>query len=94
MAEDNEFVHESVQDTATIQGLLRALQEAVAEQRIVLSAEGREMILTPASMLHLSITGRKKGAGNKLKIEISWEDASVFETEQEKHISIQSSTGE
>jgi amphi-Trp domain-containing protein len=91
MAEGKEFFHESVQDASSVQDLLQALQEAMAQQRIVLSAQGQEMILTPTSLLHLSIRGSRKGVSNKLEIKIVWEDRAVSESEQDSGLSISSS---
>ncbi|MFW6325758.1 MAG: amphi-Trp domain-containing protein, partial [Desulfovermiculus sp.] len=55
MAANNDFFHESVQDTTTIKDFLQSLQEALEQKRIVLSADGQEMIMTPSSLLQLSV---------------------------------------
>ncbi|MBS3780525.1 MAG: amphi-Trp domain-containing protein [Desulfovermiculus sp.] len=74
MPQNQDFFHESVQDTSTIRDVLQALQEAMEQRRIVLSADGQEIVLTPESLLHVSIKARKKGSSNKLQIKIVWED--------------------
>lgn len=88
MPENKEFFHESVQNASSVQDLLQALQEAMAQERIVLSAEGQEMTLYPTSLLHLSIKGSKKGASNKLQIKIVWEDRAVSETDPKSKVTI------
>ncbi|MDZ7761186.1 MAG: amphi-Trp domain-containing protein [Desulfovermiculus sp.] len=74
MAENQDFFHESVQDASTIKDVLQALQDAMEQRRIVLSADEQELVLTPNSLLHMSIKARKKGSSNKLQIKIVWED--------------------
>lgn len=74
MTENKDFFHESVQDNLTIKDFLHALEEAMEQKRIVLSSDGQEVVLTPTSLLQLSIKARKRGASNKLQIKIVWED--------------------
>ncbi len=82
MSENKDFFHESVQDALSIKDFLQALEEAMEQKRIVLSANGQEVVLTPASLLQLSIKARKRGASNKLQIKIVWEDK---DDDQDRH---------
>jgi amphi-Trp domain-containing protein len=88
VSKSKEFFHESLQDASSVQELLGALQEAMAQKRIVLTAEGQEMVLNPTSLLHLSIKGSKKGPNNKLQIKIVWEDREASEPEHNSGLSI------
>jgi len=88
MAENKDFFHESVQDASTIKDVLQALQEAMEHRRIVLSADGQEMVLTPDALLHMSIKARKKGTSNKLQIKIVWEDRGEGEESRSGRLSI------
>ncbi|MFP4428294.1 MAG: amphi-Trp domain-containing protein [Desulfovermiculus sp.] len=90
MAANNDFFHESVQDTSTISDFLQSLQEALEQKRIVLSADGQEMIMTPSSLLQLSVKARKKGASNKLQIKIVWEDTVNSDSGCQSGLSIRS----
>jgi amphi-Trp domain-containing protein len=90
MAANNDFFHESVQDTTTIKDFLQSLQEALEQKRIVLSADGQEMIMTPSSLLQLSVKARKKGASNKLQIKIVWEDSVNSDSGYQSGLSIRS----
>ncbi|MFO7875511.1 MAG: amphi-Trp domain-containing protein [Desulfovermiculus sp.] len=90
MAANNDFFHESVQDTASIKDFLQSLQEALEQKRIILSADGQEMILTPSSLLQLSVKARKKGASNKLQIKIVWEDTVNSDSGYQSGLSIRS----
>ena len=82
MSENKDFFHESVQDALSIKDFLQALEEAMEQKRIVLSANGQEVVLPPASLLQLSIKARKRGASNKLHIKIVWEDK---DDDQDRH---------
>jgi amphi-Trp domain-containing protein len=74
MAQDEQFEHESLQDTESIGRYLSALIDGFQSGRISLSSDGSEMVLTPDHLLQFSVKARKKGAKNKLSIKIQWKE--------------------
>lgn len=74
MSQDEKFEFESVQDCRTIQKCLQALQEGFDQGRLVLSAEGSEIVLHPAGFMKFEVTVKKKGPENKLTIKVGWKD--------------------
>ncbi|GAB6113634.1 amphi-Trp domain-containing protein [Desulfomicrobium salsuginis] len=74
MSQDEKFEFESVQDCRTIQKYLQALLEGFDQGRLVLSAEGSEIVLHPTGYMKFEVTVKKKGQENKLAIKVGWKD--------------------
>ena len=90
MPDNKQFFHESLQDASTIKDFLQALQKGLEQERIVLSADGQEMTLTPHSFLHFSIKATQKGVNNTLHLKIMWEDKDTSSTDTPSPFSISS----
>ena len=89
MSQDEKFEFESVQDCRTIQKYLQALQDGFDQGRLVLSADGAEIVLHPAGYVKFEVTVKKKGPENKLAIKVGWKDRGD-QTAQSGTISISS----
>ena len=74
MSQDEKFEFESVQDSQTIRKYLQALQDGFDQGRIVLSADGSEIVLNPEGFMKFEVTAKRKGSENKLTLKVSWKD--------------------
>jgi amphi-Trp domain-containing protein len=74
MSQDEKFEFESVQDCRTIQKYLQALQEGFEQGRIVLNAEGSEIVLNPGGYMKFEVAVKRKGVENKLSLKVAWKD--------------------
>ena len=89
MSQDEKFEFESVQDCHTIQKYLQALQDGFEQGRIVLNADGSEIVLHPEGFMKFEVTVKKKGSDNKLSLKVTWKDR-LDETRDTGSISISS----
>jgi len=76
MKQNGRFRHESLQDQATIKGLLKAITNGIGAGKISLEDENGNLIMEPSGMLRLKINAAVDDGQNKLDIRISWQGES------------------
>ncbi|MBC8285687.1 MAG: amphi-Trp domain-containing protein [Nitrospinae bacterium] len=73
MAEsDDEFKHESIQDTELIIKYLNALAEGFENGKLVFGTKQKKFILEPNGLLRLGISAKRKGRKVKIALKASW----------------------
>ena len=68
----NHFRHESLQDSKSIQSMLKSIAKAIAKGELKFSDQEGEIIMTPQGLLNLKITASQQDAEQKLDLRISW----------------------
>jgi amphi-Trp domain-containing protein len=73
------FRHESLQDSSSIQDILKAITKGIAKGTLTFNDDEGEVVLQPEGLLNLRVTARQEDASNRLDIRISWqsEDSEV-----------------
>lgn len=69
----NSFRHESLQDTKTIQDILKAVTKGLAKGRLSFSDEDGEIVLEPKGLLNLKVTATQDETRNRLDIRVTWQ---------------------
>ncbi|MCG8312384.1 MAG: amphi-Trp domain-containing protein [Pseudomonadales bacterium] len=69
----NGFRHESLQDSKSIQNILKAITKGIAKGTLTFDDDDGEIVLEPEGLLNLKVTARKEDAHNRLDIRISWQ---------------------
>ena len=69
------FRHDSLQDTDTIQQLLKALTKGLARGKLTFSDEDGEIVMRPRGLLDLKLTASKVDGRNRVAVRIVWQDA-------------------
>ncbi|MCP3963868.1 MAG: amphi-Trp domain-containing protein [bacterium] len=69
------FRHDSLQDTDTIQNLLKALTKGIARGELSFSDEDGEIRMQPRGLLDLKLTASKADGRNRVTVRITWQDA-------------------
>lgn len=73
MAEsDDEFKHESIQDTELIIKYLNALKEGFENGKLIFGTKQKKFILEPNGLLRLGISAKRKGRKVKIALKASW----------------------
>ena len=90
MASEEKFTFESMQDQETIRSFLVSLIDGIEKKRIVLSTNGNEIELLPASLLYLQVSAKKKKDESKLSVKIQWKNSKEVECSSDKFIQIKS----
>ena len=71
------FRHDSLQDTDTIQQLLKALTKGLARGKLTFSDDDGEIIMRPRGLLDLKLTASKVDGRNRVAVRITWQDAEL-----------------
>jgi len=87
---DSSFKHESLQDTASIQSLLKAITKGLAEGRLTFSDEDGEIVMEPEGLLQLKFSATRENSLSKINLRISWQ---VEEEPKQKRKPISVKTG-
>ena len=66
------FRHESLQDTETIQQLLDALTRGIGRGELTFSDEDGEMVMQPNDLINLKLTASREDGRNRVTIRITW----------------------
>lgn len=69
---DDEFKHESIQDTELIIKYLNALKEGFENEKLVFGTKQKKFILEPNGLLRLGISAKRKGRKVKISLKASW----------------------
>jgi len=77
----NNFRHESLQDTKTIQEILKSITKGIAKGKLSFSDEDGEIVMEPEGLLNLKVTATQDELQHRLNIRITWQ---VEETVKQK----------
>jgi len=77
----NSFRHESLQDTKTIQEILKSISKGIAKGKLSFSDEDGEIVMEPEGLLNLKVTATQDELQHRLNIRITWQ---VEETVKQK----------
>jgi amphi-Trp domain-containing protein len=70
----NSFRHESLQDRDSIQSILKALTEGIAEGKVTFSDDDDHISMKPDGLLNLKLTVSQEDNRNRINLRITWED--------------------
>ena len=68
----NSFRHESLQDTGSIQEMLKAIAKGIARGKINLSDDDGSTVMHPEGLLHLKLTADEDESRHRLNIRVTW----------------------
>ena len=83
----NSFRHESLQDTKTIQEILKSINKGIAKGKLTFSDEDGEIVMEPEGLLNLKVTADKDETRHRLNIRITWQ--SEEKVKQKKPLSVE-----
>ena len=67
------FRHESIQDTKSIQAILKAVTQGLGKGKLNLSDEEDEILLEPEGLLHLKLTANQEDNRQRLNLRVTWQ---------------------
>ena len=70
---DTRYRHESLQDSETIQQILKAVTRGIAKGKVSFSDDDDEIVMEPEGLLHLKLTAAKDESRHRISIRISWQ---------------------
>ena len=68
----NSFKHESLQDSKSIQDILKAVTKGIAKGELVFNDDEGEITLQPEGLMALKVSARQEDGHNRLDIRIRW----------------------
>lgn len=68
------FRHESLQDTQSIQSILKALTKGIGKGRLRFSDESGEIIMEPKGLLDLKLTASREEGRHRVMLRITWQE--------------------
>ena len=73
-ADKQEFRHESLQDTQSIEALLVALSDGIKQGRILFSDDEARFEMEPQGLLQVKLTASKDDGRNRFNLRVTWQD--------------------
>ena len=67
------FRHESLQDRASVQAILKAITQGIAKGKLTLSDEEDEMVLNPDGLLQLKVSATQDADRHRINLRITWQ---------------------
>lgn len=67
------FRHESLQDTQTIQKILESITQGIAKGELSFSDEDGDIVMEPAGLLNLKVTADQDDTKHRLTIRVTWQ---------------------
>ena len=67
------FRHESLQDKASVQAILKSITQGIAKGSLTLSDDEDEMVLQPDGLLQLKVTASQDTEKHRLNLRITWQ---------------------
>lgn len=67
------FRHQSLQDTKSIEDILKAVTSGIAKGKITFSDEDEKIVMRPEGLLDLKVTATQEDNRNRFNIRISWQ---------------------
>ncbi|MES9844924.1 MAG: amphi-Trp domain-containing protein [Candidatus Sedimenticola sp. PURPLELP] len=82
----NSFRHESLQDTKTIQEMLKSITKGIAKGKLSFSDGDGEIVMEPDGLLNLKVTASQDETRNRINIRITWQ--AEEKTKQKKPLTV------
>lgn len=70
----NSFRYESLQDTSSIQAVLKSITKGIASGSLSFSDEDGEILMEPKGLLNLKLTADKEDDRRRITVRITWQD--------------------
>ena len=67
------FRHDSLQDTKSIQSILKSISDGLAKGKITFADEDDNIEMKPDGLLDLKVTATQESNKNRINIRISWQ---------------------
>ena len=67
------FRHESLQDADSIQAILTAVSEGLANGKVTFSDEDDKLVMRPEGLLHLKVTASQEENYHRINLRVSWQ---------------------
>ena len=81
------FHYQSLQDSRSIQAILKAVTAGIAKGKLTFSDEDEKIVMKPEGMLELKISATQEGDRNRFNIRVSWQTDSG-KTSKKKALSV------
>ena len=72
---EDEFKHESIQDTELVIKYLNALTEGFENGKLIFGSKQKKFILEPNGLLRLGISAKRKGRKVEISLKASWTES-------------------
>jgi amphi-Trp domain-containing protein len=82
------FRHDSLQDSQSIQDILKSLSSGLAKGKITFTDEEDKIVMKPDGLLDLKLTASQEDSRNSISMKISWQ--SKDKTKKRKKLSVSS----
>ncbi|MEJ1354679.1 MAG: amphi-Trp domain-containing protein [Candidatus Sedimenticola sp. (ex Thyasira tokunagai)] len=69
----NSFRYESLQDTKTIQDILKSITKGIAKGNLSFSDEDSAIVMEPEGLLNLKVTASQDETRHRIHIRIAWQ---------------------
>ncbi|MES9882858.1 MAG: amphi-Trp domain-containing protein [Sedimenticola sp.] len=86
---DTRFRHESLQDSDSIQQILKAITKGIAKGKLIFNDEEDEIVMEPEGLLRLKLAAIREEGRHRVNIRISWQVEDEMQKEQ-KSLSVSS----
>jgi len=67
------FRHESLQDAASIQEIMAAISDGIANGKVSFSDEDDKIVMRPEGLLHMKVTAAQEEDRDRISIRVSWQ---------------------
>ena len=67
------FRHESLQDSASIKKILKAITNGLEKGKVVFSDEDDEIVMEPEGLLHLKLSATQDENRHRINLRITWQ---------------------
>ena len=67
------FRHDSLQDTRSIQSILKSINDGLAKGKITFADEDDNIEMKPDGLLDLKVTATQESNKNRINVRISWQ---------------------
>lgn len=78
------FRHDSLQDSQSIQGILKSISNGLAKSKITFTDEDDSIVMKPDGLLDLKVTATQESNKNRINIRISWQTDDDNEKKKKK----------
>lgn len=78
------FRHDSLQDTKSIQSILKSISDGLAKGKITFADEDDNIEMKPDGLLDLKVTATQESNKNRINIRISWQTDDDNKRKQKK----------
>jgi amphi-Trp domain-containing protein len=67
------FRYQSLQDSKSIQGVLKSIMSGIAKGRLTFSDEDEKIVMKPEGLLDLKVTATQDEGRDRFTIRVSWQ---------------------